>query len=140
MTTRNEQRVHMVTLKSPPAVRKALTLCGVGLVLATGLNPAAAHADDGCRRICITDLQPNGSTMHVAWDGNEPFASYEVYWELKGTTDIRTEKVGADQFAFDIPGVQPAATYRVQVLGCSAATPWYSDGPCTAVDQRIIST
>lgn len=129
----------MTKLKAPPATRAALAALGLGLVLTTGLIPGQAHGD-ACVRVCITDLRPDGSNLHVAWVGNEPFAFYKVYWEHQGTIDIRTEQVGADQFAFDIPDVQPGATYRVQVLGCAAFTPWLADGPCGAVDQRIIST
>ena len=111
----------------------------VALVASAGLMPAQANAD-ACPRICITDLRQDGSNLHVAWTANEPFAFYEVFWEHQGTVDIRTEKVGADQYAFDIPGVASGASYRVQVLGCAAATPLFADGPCGAVDQRIITT
>jgi hypothetical protein len=129
----------MAALKASPSVIGG-ALTALGVLLATGVTVAQAHADDACGRVCITDLHTDGSSMHVAWIGNEPFAFYEVYWERRGTIDIRTERVGADQFAFDIPDVAAGASYKVQVLGCGEATPWSADGPCGAVDQRIVTT
>jgi hypothetical protein len=114
----------------------------IALAIATvsGLYAAQAHADNGCGSVCITDLRADGSHLHVAWVASEPFEFFEVYWQQQGTIDNQTRKVGADQFAFDIPDVQPGADYTVQVLGCTAITPWYVDGPCSHVDQRTITT
>jgi hypothetical protein len=123
--------------RATQSMRRALA--AVGLMLTSGVIPVQANADD-CLRVCITDLHQDGSNLHVAWTAKEAFAFYEVYSEQQGTIDIRTNKVAADQFAFDIPDVKPGASYRVQVLGCGANTPWYTDGPCGAVDQRIITT
>jgi hypothetical protein len=135
-----EGNSEMTELKASPTVRRAMIALGVGVVLATGFNPAAAHADEACPRVCITDLHRDGSNLHVGWVGNEPFARYQVYWERKGTLEIQTQDVAADRFAFDIPDVQPGSTYRIQVMGCSATAPWYADGPCGAVDQRDFTT
>jgi len=120
--------------------RIGLTTLALGVALPAGLVPAPSHADDVCPRLCITDVHVDGSNLHVAWSGSEPFANYEVYWERQGTIEIRTQNVGPDQSAFDIPDVRPGSSYRVQVLGCGGATPWLADGPCGAVDQRIITT
>jgi hypothetical protein len=123
-----------------PLPRGRLTTVAFGVALAACPIPAPAYADNVCPRLCITDVHIDGSNLHVAWSGNEPFANYTVYWERQGTIEIRTQYVGPDQSAFDIPDVRPDSSYRVQVLGCSGATPWLADGRCGAVDQRIIST
>jgi Fibronectin type III domain len=130
----------MTKLKASSVAWSAMTALGVGVVLAGGINPAVAYADEACARVCITDLHTNGSNLYVAWAGNEPFAHYQVYWERTGTLEIRSQRVAADQRAFDIPDVQPGSTYRIQVMGCSATTPWYAAGPCGAVDQRDFTT
>jgi hypothetical protein len=130
----------MTKLKRRPLMRSGLSALAFGVALAAGLIPAQAHADETCPRLCITDIHIDGHNLHIAWTGKEPFANYEVYWERQGTTDIRTQNVDPGQSAYDIPDVQPGATYRVQVLGCAAPTPWLADGPCGAVDQRIITT
>jgi len=129
----------MAACNSTHARRTALAAIAAGLAVVTGLYPGHAQADPGCRSICITDLSSDGSRLHVAWMANEPFEFFEVYWQHQGTIDNRTEKVGADQFAFDIPDVARGTNYTVQVLGCTAITPWNADGPCSHVDQRSIT-
>jgi hypothetical protein len=131
----------MTKLKARQAMRSAMAALGLGLVIATGLNPTQAQAENGCRSVCITELGRNGSNLRVAWTGEPQFVSYQVYWERVGTLEVRSEGVGADQRAFDIAGVQPGATYRVQVMGCTAHIPIFATSACGSnVDERTITT
>jgi hypothetical protein len=100
-----------------------IQLLSAAIALSTGVfatAPAIAHAEDPCPRVCITDVHVDGSHLHVAWAGPEQFAYY--------------------QRAFDIADVRPGATYKVQLLGCTATTPWYADGRCASVDEKTLTT
>jgi hypothetical protein len=110
--------------------------CALGLMLAGSLNIAQVHADE---RVSITNLRPDGSQLHVAWAAQEAFAYYIVAWDTHGAGSF-SQKVGGDQFVFDIPNDHPGANFTVSVLGCLAATPWYVDSPCVASDHRDITT
>lgn len=55
-------------------------------------SPVLAQADNGCRSVCITELDENGSNLRVAWTGEPQFVSYQVYWERVGTVEIRSER------------------------------------------------
>lgn len=122
-----------------PATLMAASL-GTAFIFGAAAMPARANADDPCGGyVCITDIHPAGRYLHVEWTGNDRFAYYEVYAERTGSVDVRTEKLGPEQFAYDVSNIVPGATYKVQVLGCTATTPWYNDGPCGSVDQRIVT-
>jgi hypothetical protein len=121
----------MTRFRKMPAARAAVSALGVGLVLATSLNPAQAYADPtACTGLCITDIRQDGARLHVAWTGARNWAYYLVSWHAQGSFPQPGQRVSGDQFGFDIPDVQPGSTYVVEVSGCDLTTPFWQAGPC----------
>jgi hypothetical protein len=96
VSDRSQRRdADMTKTKGPPGLWAAVIGLGLGLLLATGLNPALAHAMPGrCdndlavaedrvgANRCITELYQNGSTLHVAWDALQDWDYTEISWEI----------------------------------------------------------
>lgn len=127
----------MIRAKSISAIGSVTAALALGLGLVAGLNPARGYAV--CGEVCITDLRTDGSNVHVAWTGNPRFVSYQVSWEVGNYLEIKSQSVGGDQFAFDIPDAKPGEIYEVTVAGCTPYIPLFATSRCGPTDQRTVT-
>jgi hypothetical protein len=131
-------RIRRYKVNATSVLRGAVGAVGVGLIVATCMSTAQAHGQP-CDALCITDLSQDGSRLHVAWSAQQMSDYYLIAWN--GGFGEQSQRVGGGTAgAFDIPDVQPGATYDVRVLGCSLFTPFWRDSPCGLMDQRFITT
>jgi hypothetical protein len=128
-------RVGATTARTALRSRLRATTCtlGIGLLLAlaSGLNPAMAHAVCGSDRPCFDTIYMDGpKTLVATWHGgNQPdFINYNVRYSSPGGPEPQAEVVGGD---YRIYGVEPGTTYTLKVQSCavgflsySKCTPW----------------